>query len=78
MKNILFAYSSAKSSKIIIGRLIKLQRKMQGLTLQELGDKLDVDRQYVWKLENGKINMTPDYLDKIIENLKCKHEDFFQ
>ena len=51
---------------------------MQGLTLQELGDKLDVDRQYVWRLENGKINMSPDYLDKIIENLKCKHEDFFQ
>ena len=77
MKNILFAYSSAKSSKKIIGRIIKFQRKMKGLTLQELGDKLEVDRQYVWRLENGKINMSPDYLDKVIERIGCEHEDFF-
>jgi len=56
-----------KSSREIIGRIIKLQRKMKGFTLQELADKLDVDRQYVWRLENGKINMSLDYLDKVIE-----------
>jgi transcriptional regulator with XRE-family HTH domain len=45
--------------------------------MKELADRLDLDRQYVWKLENGKINMSPDYLDKIIDKLGCKHEDFF-
>lgn len=47
------------------------------MTLQELADLLQVDRQYVWKLENGKINMTLDYLDKIIQHLKSSKEDFF-
>ena len=40
------------------------------MTLQELADLLQVDRQYIWKLENGKINMTLDYLDKIMQHLK--------
>jgi transcriptional regulator with XRE-family HTH domain len=64
-------------SKNIIGRIIKYQRKKSGLTLQELANRLEVDRQYVWKMENGKINMSLDYLDKVIDKLGCKHEDFF-
>jgi transcriptional regulator with XRE-family HTH domain len=66
-----------KKSKHIIGRIIKYQRKKSGLTLQELANHLEVDRQYIWKLENGKINMSLDYLDKVIDKLGCKHEDFF-
>jgi transcriptional regulator with XRE-family HTH domain len=65
------------TSREIIGRKIKNQRKKKNLTQQELADLLQVDRQYVWRLENGKINMTLDYLDKIIFKLNCKHEDFF-
>jgi len=38
---------------------------------------MDVDRQYIWKVENGKINMSLNYLDKFIEKLESKHEDFF-
>lgn len=66
-----------ESSRKIIGRIIKRFRKKKGLTLNELADKLDVDRQYIWKLENGKKNISPDYLDKVIDKLGCKHEDFF-
>ncbi|MBP7315911.1 MAG: helix-turn-helix transcriptional regulator [Chitinophagaceae bacterium] len=65
-----------KKSKNIIGRIIKRQRKRLGLTLQELANLLEVDRQYVWKLENGKINMSLDYLDKIIDKLECNHYVF--
>jgi putative transcriptional regulator len=65
------------TSKEIIGKIIKRQREKQNLTLQELADQLGVDRQYVWRLENGKINMTLDYLDKIIECLKSSNENFF-
>jgi len=65
------------TSREIIGRKIKFQRKKKNLTQQELADLLQVDRQYVWRLENGKINMTLDYLDKIILKLNCKQEDFF-
>jgi transcriptional regulator with XRE-family HTH domain len=66
-----------KSSKNIIGSIIKSQRQKKGLTLQELADKLETERQYVWMIENGKKNISADYLDKVIEKLNCKHEDFF-
>jgi len=65
------------SSKKIIGRIIKQQRKKIGLTLEELATRLEVDRQYIWKMENGKKNISPDYLDKVIEKLGCTHDDFF-
>lgn len=65
------------SSKILIGKTIKLYRKEKGLTLQDLADKLNVDRQYVWRIENGKINMSLDYLDNVIKELECYHVDFF-
>ena len=69
--------TSVKSSKNIIGSIIKLQRQKKGLTLQELADKLEVERQYVWMIENGKKNISADYLDKVIEKLNSNHEDFF-
>ena len=47
------------------------------MTLQELADGIDADRQYVWNIENGKVNITLDYLDKIIEKLGCNQDDFF-
>lgn len=57
--------------------MIKHQRIKSGLTLEELAQKLDTDRHYIWKLENGKTNMTLDYLDKILTVLKCSHKEFF-
>lgn len=66
------------TSKEIIGRLIKTQRKKKKLTQQQLGDMLGADRQYVWKLENGKKNITLDYLDKVIATLESKQDDFLK
>lgn len=65
------------SSKTIIGRAIKEQRIKRGLTLKELADKLDVEKQYIWRLENGKINMSPDYIDKVLKQLEITPRDFF-
>lgn len=58
-----------KSTKEIIGKMIKEVRTEKKITLQQLADRLDVDRQYIWRLENGKINFTLDYLDKILDEL---------
>lgn len=65
------------SSKIIIGKIIKQQRLKSGLTLDELALKLKTDRQYIWKIENGKVNMSLNYLDKIITTLKVEHNSIF-
>jgi transcriptional regulator with XRE-family HTH domain len=65
-----------KSSKEILGSLIKSRRLERNFTQKQLADLLEVDRQYVWRLENGKINFTIDYLDKVIYKLNCEQKDF--
>jgi len=65
-----------KSSKEIIGSMIKSRRKERDFTQKQLADLLEVDRQYVWRLENGKVNFTMDYLDKVIFKLNCDQKDF--
>lgn len=57
--------------------MIRCERKRKGLTQQELADHLNSDRQYVCKLEKGKVNITADYLDKVINKLESRHEEFF-
>jgi transcriptional regulator with XRE-family HTH domain len=65
-----------KSSKEIMGKMIKSQRKQRDFTQKQLADLLEVDRQYVWRLENGKVNFTMDYLDKVMFKLNCEQKDF--
>ncbi|MCB0474009.1 MAG: helix-turn-helix transcriptional regulator [Flavobacteriaceae bacterium] len=65
------------SLRLIIGHFVKRNRIKKRLTQQQLVDRLKVDRQYVWKIENGKINLTTDYIEKIITSLKCTKKDFF-
>ena len=66
------------TSRAIIGRKIKTVRQQKKLSQQELADLLGVDRQYIWKIENGKKNITLDYLDKIISKLKSHQNDFLK
>ena len=68
--------SFTHTAKVIIGQRIKFFREKNNLTQQELADLMGIERQYVSKLETGKISMSLDYLDRIISALKCKHEDF--
>lgn len=65
------------TSKEIIGKRIRSLRKLKGMTMQELADGVNADRQYIWQIETGKVNITLDYLDKIIALLGCKREEFF-
>ncbi len=63
-------------SREIIGRMIKVKREQKEISQQALGDLLQVDRQYIWRLENGKVNLTMNYLDRVIEKLDCHQGDF--
>ncbi len=67
-----------ESSKEIIGKMIKNIRKEKNITQQELADLLGVDRQYIWRLENGKINFTMDYFDKVIKELDGINLNYFR
>lgn len=64
------------SAKVIIGRRIKLLRKQRNLTLQQLADLLGTERQYVWNIEAGRINLTLDYIDKIAKALSVSQDEF--
>jgi transcriptional regulator with XRE-family HTH domain len=65
-----------ESSKVIIGKMIAYNRNKKKITQQQFADLLGVDRQYVWRIENGKVNLTLNYLDKLILHLNCTHGDF--
>jgi len=58
--------------------MIKRQRIKRDLTLQQLADMMETDRQYISKIENGKINMSLNYLDKILKQLKITTGEFFR
>ena len=64
------------ASKYILGQTIKQHREEQDMPQQELANRIGCDRQYLWKVENGKINMSMDYLDNIIEKLGSSPEEF--
>jgi HTH-type transcriptional regulator / antitoxin HipB len=66
-----------KNSREIVGELIKYHREKKGLTMQKLAERLGTRRQYVWKLEKGKVNLTLNYIDKVIEKLGIKLSDIF-
>jgi len=65
------------ASRKIIGSKIKKLRLKLNLTQQVLADKLGVDRQYINKIESGKINMSLDYLDRIVKKLRSKPDDLW-
>ena len=64
------------TAKQIVGKRIKVLRKQKYLTLQELADLIGADRQYVWNIENGEINLTLDYLDKVTNALGVTQDEF--
>ncbi len=47
------------------------------MTQQALADTMEVERQYIWKIEHEKVNIRLDYLDRIIRALGCSHAEFF-
>jgi len=61
---------------VIIGKRIKMLRKKKNMTLQQLADLIKADRQYVWNIENGTVNLTLDYMDRIAEALQVSQSEF--
>ena len=57
--------------------MIKQQRIKCALTQEELAIKLKTNRHYISNIESGKVNMSLNYLDKVLKKLKCSHAEFF-
>ncbi len=52
-------------------------RIKQGYTLDALGKKLGLSRQYLWKIEEGKKTLTYKWAYKISKILKCTPDELF-
>jgi len=63
---------------IILGKNIKEIRKKLGLTQEELAEKLDVNFQYLSKVENGKVGISIDNAIKICKIAGCSSVCLFK
>ncbi|MBS1596077.1 MAG: helix-turn-helix transcriptional regulator [Bacteroidetes bacterium] len=64
------------TAKEIVGMRLKILRQKRNMTLQQLADKINSDRQYVWNIENGDVNLTLDYIDRIAHALNISQSEF--
>lgn len=46
------------------------------MTMQQLADLIKADRQYIWNIEHGEVNLTLDYIDRIANALKVSQSEF--
>jgi putative transcriptional regulator len=69
-----------KSQEILIeiGTKIKERRQKRELQQIDLAEALGVDQAYISKIENGKINLSIEYLTDIAEMLGVTLKYFFK
>jgi len=75
-KYILLHSHFAYTARVLVGKRIRFLRKEKNMTLQQLAFLIKADRQYVWNIENGEVNLTLDYLDRIAEALSVQQSEF--
>lgn len=61
-----------------IGNNIRRSRIQQGLTLEELAEKTDLNYSYLGKIERGEKNITLLTLEKLIETLNISPSTLFE
>lgn len=68
---------SAEKSSIIIGRNIRAQRKIQGITASAVAEGVGVTMQQMQKYETGANRISADRLYALAELLKVEVDVFF-
>lgn len=58
-----------------VGKRIQEIRKLRGMSQDDLGEKLEVTRSFISKLENGKKKISLDHVDKIAKIFGVLPED---
>ncbi len=56
-----------KSTALIIGELLKEERKLANLTQEELGNRIGAKKSYISRIENGKTDIQLSTLFKLFE-----------
>jgi transcriptional regulator with XRE-family HTH domain len=71
------AVTSIKEFVDLIGSNINAARRIKGITMQQLGDDIGMDRAAISKIENGK-NITMETLVKIAAALEIQPSELMQ
>ena len=53
-----------KNYRLKFGDAIRIMREKKGYSQDELAEKMDINRSTISKIENGKFNLSIDYLSK--------------
>lgn len=67
-----------KSLTILLGKAIRERRKSQGLTQDELAEKIGIGNQALSRIEHGMIAPKLERLPKIARVLGCEVSDLFR
>jgi len=77
VKKIIPIYTESSKAKIkdklsiLIGKKVCELRKSKNLSQENLGHLIDSNKQFIWKVENGKFNPTISTLYFLSKALKC-------
>jgi ribosome-binding protein aMBF1 (putative translation factor) len=64
-------FRQSKNIKFIIGQQLKAARLKKGISQMDLSFELNLDQNYISKIENGKVNISVESLFKICYYLDC-------
>ena len=67
-----------KESLIVLGNKLKAIRNDMGLTLKDLGYKINKDPQSISRVERGNINPTYLYLEDVCKGLEIEITDLLK
>lgn len=65
------------SLKEFIAKRTRQLRKEQGLSQEKLSEISDLPDTYINKVENTRVNIQIETLEKILKGLDCTYEEFF-
>lgn len=61
----------------LIASQIRIYRKHNKMTLEDLSQATDIDETYLGRIERNEINITLNTLDKVINGLEQDYASFF-
>lgn len=68
---------STMNIKEKFGHKVKILREAKGLSIENLANISNVDRNYISDIEKGKRNVSIEIMEKVINGLESDFETFF-
>jgi len=60
---------------IQFGKKLRIARKAQGISQDDLATQADIDRSYIGRIERGEVNITLEKVYQLAKILECSAQD---